>query len=496
MPDLPLSNVINVTITTTPRGLSVRNANSLALFTTEQPGGIDPYTTNLSASQVADDYGTNSNTAAMANAIFAQSPNILSGNGRLVVIPLGQDTAGNIAVSGAPGHLETANLSSTLAAIIAVTNGDIRITVNSVNYNITGLNFTNATDWDDIAAILQARLVTGTIVSIANGFSITSKKVGTASTVAMSAVPGGSGTDLNGVAYFKGASSVATPGTNADGETLQEAIERTKDLVSYTGIISNLMMEDAVVETLAAYIQANDFMYLNSVASSTDIEGIGADITDAGETKTRILLHTNGLESANLMKSAYAGKGFSTNFNGSGTARTQNLKQLTTILPDTGITQTLYDQAKENGVDLYVSYQGAPGILSTGANDYFDVVYASLALKFALETAGFNYLAQTNTKVPQTQDGMNGLKSAYGQVLERFVKNGTIAPGAWTSSETFGDPEIFKQNILDRGYYIYSIPIIDQDPVERAERKAPLCQIAIKLAGAIHTSDVIVLVNP
>ncbi len=493
---IPISNIINVSITNTPQGASVRNANSLALFTTEQPNNIDPYSINFSASQVATDYGTDSDTAAMANAIFAQSPNILSGNGRLVVIPLGQDTAGNEAVSAAPGTLSTPDLTTTLAAILLVTNGDIRITVDGVNYNLTGLNFTLATTWTQIAAILQARLVAATVVAESDGFNITSKKVGTASTVAMSAVPGGSGTDLNAIGYFKGASAITAPGTNSNGETMEEAITRTMNQVSYAGIVSNLLMEDDAIESLATFIEANDFIFLYGSASIQDIAGIGTDISDAGETKTRIMVHSNSIATANLMKAAYAGRGFSTNFNGSNISGTMNLKQLATISPDTGISQTLYTQAKEAGVDLYVSYQGTPGVLSTGANDFFDNVYANLAIKFAFEAAGFNYLAGTNTKIAQTQDGMNGLKSAYGQVCERFVTNGTIAPGTWTSSETFGDPEIFRQNILDKGYYIYSQPIPDQDPADRAARKAPLVQIAIKRAGAIHTSDVIVVVNP
>ncbi len=494
--DIPLSNIINVSITNTPQGTSVRNANSLALFTTEQPNNIDPYSINFSASQVAALYGTNSATAAMANAVFAQSPNILSGNGRLVVIPLGQDTAGNEAVSATPGTLSTPDLTSTLAAILLVSNGDIRITIDSTNYDLRGLNFTLATTWAQIAAILQAQLVAAVVAAESDGFNITSKKVGTASTVAMAAVPGGTGTDLNAVGYFKGASAITAPGTNSDGETLEEAIMRTMSQVSYAGVISNLLMEDAQIENLATFIQANDFIFLYGSASVEDIAGLGSDITDAGETKTRIMVHSNSIATANLMKAAYAGRGFSTNFNGSNTAGTMNLRQLATINSDTGISQTLYTQAKEAGVDLYVSYQGTPGVLSTGANDFFDNIYANLALKFALEAAGFNYLAQTNTKIPQTQDGMNGLKSAYAQVLERFITNGTIAPGSWTSSETFGDPEIFRQNILDRGYYIYSQPIPDQDPAERALRKAPLVQIAIKLAGAIHTSDVLVIINP
>jgi hypothetical protein len=121
--------------------------------------------------------------------------------------------------------------------------------------------------------------------------------------------------------------------------------------------------------------------------------------------------------------------------------------------------------------------------------------YSNLALKFALVTAGFNFLAQTNTKVPQTETGMNGLKTSYSVIMEQFVNNGFIAPGSWTSSETFGSPEIFKQNLLDRGYYIYSAPIVSQSSVDRAARKAPLVQIAVKRAGAIHHVDTIVVIN-
>jgi hypothetical protein len=35
----------------------------------------------------------------------------------------------------------------------------------------------------------------------------------------------------------------------------------------------------------------------------------------------------------------------------------------------------------------------------------------------------------------------------------------------------------------------------DQDQSEREERKAPPMQIAVKLAGAIHTADVIISIN-
>lgn len=486
---LPINNVINVSITPTPSGLTEKNVNSLALFTTESSDSLDPYGIYISASQVATDYGTNSVTAAMANAIFSQTPNLRSGNGRLVIIPLLS------AVSATAGYFTTANLSANLASIVAVSNGDLKITANGTAYNLTGLNFTNCTTWADIAKILQASLIEIIVTADTNGLIITSKKVGSSSSIALAAVSGGSGTALNGSGYFNAAGGTATVGVNSSGETILQAIARTEGMVGYTPVITNLGIEDSVFLTTANAIQAQDRMFLHHVASVQDIAGIVTSISAAGNTKTRPLLYTESYAAANLMKAAYAGRAFSVNFTGSFTSQTMNLKQLATISPDLGISQTIYTQADTAGCDVYVSYEGVPSVYSTSGNDFFDNPYSDLALKFALETSGFNFLRQTNTKVPQTEQGMNGLKSAYSQVCERFIRNGCIAAGSWTSSETFGDPEIFKNNILTRGYYIYSLPVVQQDASEREQRKAPLVQIAIKRAGAIHTSDVIVLVN-
>ncbi len=486
---LPVSNIINVTITNTPSGLSQKNVNSLALFTNDPTSSLNPYDIYLSASQVAADYGTDSVTAKMANAIFAQTPNILTGTGRLVIIPL----LGS--VSATAGTFTTADISANLANIILVNNGDLKVTINSVGYNLTRLNFTSCTTWADVAKIIQNVLVDGTVTAMSNGISITSKKVGTTSTVTIGAVSGGTGTALNGAGYLSGSTGTSVAGTNSIGETILAAIQRTSGAVGYVPVMSTLDLEDAAIQANSDGIQALDNMYLQHVASTQDIAGIGKSIADQGNKKTRILLYTNSMADANLMKAAYAGRGFSVNFTGSNTSQTMNLKQLATIEPDNGISQTLYTQAETAGVDLYVSYDGVPSVFSTGGNDYFDNPYSDLALKFALEAAGFNFLRQTNTKVPQTETGMNGLKNAYSQVCVQFARAGCIAPGSWTSSETFGDPQIFQNNILINGYYIYSLPVVQQNSGDRDNRIAPLVQIAIKRAGAIHHSDVIVLVN-
>ena len=112
-----------------------------------------------------------------------------------------------------------------------------------------------------------------------------------------------------------------------------------------------------------------------------------------------------------------------------------------------------------------------------------------------MEVAGFNVLAQTQTKLPQTEAGMDVLKGGYRTVCTQSVVNGMVAPGSWTSPDTFGNPEDFKRNIEEQGYFIYSQPISQQSSVDREARKAPVIQIALKLAGAVHSSDVIVNIN-
>lgn len=487
---IPVSNVINVSITNTPSGLAERNVNSLALFTNETSSLLNDYDICISAAQVAAIYGTNSVTAQMANAIFAQTPNIRTGGGRLIVVPM------QGAVSATPASVDTADLSANLASLIAVTNGDLRVTLSGTNFDLTGLNFTACATFADIATVIQKKLVNATVTNVSTtGLRFTNKRVGTDATVVLAAVPAGSGTNLAAAGYLNVAAAVTTAGTNSSGETLLQAITRVQDSVSFVGFMTNLNLEGAVITATATAVQAMDRMFLHHTAAVQDVTGICATIKNAAETKTRMLLYTAGTAEANLYKAAYAGRAFSVNFSGSRTSQTMNLKQLATITPDAGLTQTIYDSCNTNGVDVYVSYDGVPSVYNTSGNDFFDNPYSDLALKFALETSGFNYLRQTNTKVPQTETGMNGLKSAYGQTMQRFVTNGVVAPGSWTSSETFGDPETFKQNISDRGYYIYSLPVAQQSSADRDARKAPLVQIAVKRAGAIHSSDVIVLIN-
>lgn len=288
------------------------------------------------------------------------------------------------------------------------------------------------------------------------------------------------------------------------GDTVQETITANLDAVYFFGVlIDTAMATDDATEfaTLAAYIQSIDKMFFYASSAAGDLEpGSPLDLVrDAGETHTRCLYYgvqpTAPLQNEQEFAAAYCARALSVDFGGSLTASTMNLKKLATIVSDATMTQTLRNKAKTAGVDVYPSVAGQAELLTSGENDYFDDVYNELWLKFALQTAGFNYLAGTNTKIPQTEAGMTGLKDAYAQVLSQARANGVIAPGSWTSPNTFGDQAALRSNVENIGYYIYSRPIAQQSQADRVARKAPLVQIAAKLAGAIHSSDVQVNVN-
>jgi hypothetical protein len=293
-----------------------------------------------------------------------------------------------------------------------------------------------------------------------------------------------------------GGNLIIFPLTGGGTEALGTAIARTKDLIFYCGIISTAYGTNSGWKTLADTIQGygDKILFIPSTTYS-DVAGAFTDIMEASDSNTRCLYYSTSALTARLFAAAYASRAMSVNFAGSNTAITMNLKQLATIDPDDGVTQTYYNALATAGVDAYISYAGVSSVVSNGANRYFDEVYNLVWFVSALKVAGFNALAQVSNKIPQTEPGMSLLKSAYRSVCEQAKGNGYIGPGSWTSAEWFGVQGDMNNNILERGYYIYSAPVNLQATADRTAREAPLVQIAIKEAGAIHSSSVIVNIN-
>ena len=485
---VPLSYTVNVSLTATPSGLADYNTNSIAIFTNEPAAFSENYQAYITPAAVESDFGSNSLTYKMAQALFTPVPNFRSGGGYLYIFPFGGTNA-------TAASFTTPDISENLTAFQSVTNGSLNITIDSQNYLVSGLDFSNVTSVADIVTVLNNQNLDVYIEADSDTIRFTSKRFGAESGVVISTITEGSGVDISAAGYLNVAGGSSVTGVNASGETLAQAVSAALQQVYFGGVLSAQYTDDTTTQANATALQAQDVVFYNDMSSLKDMAILGAAIKSAGLGKTRTLAYSEGAEQAKIAIATYATIAQSVNYNGSNTALTMNLKTLTGLVGDSGLSDSYVLSANTNGVDIYGVTGGLSVVYSNDNNGYTDDITANLWHKKATEVAGFNYLRQTNTKIPQTEQGMTGLKNSYVSVCEKAIRNGTVAPGSWNTAIPFGDPEDFQRNIEEKGYYIYSIPVAQQAQTEREARKAPVCQIAIKRSGAFHFSEVIINVE-
>ena len=454
MSTLPLSTIVNVNVFFPSSGLANFNVNNLGLFTSDvflSNPNSDKFRLYQTAQQVGIDFGTTTETYFQAVAVFSQQPNILAGGGSLIIFPSFTNTSINT----------------------------VTITTGGTGYNIGDvLNIVQGSAYGGIVT------VTGVYAGAITSISLTSGGIGYTAATGL-AVTGGTGT---GATITIG--SVTT-------ETLAQAIARTANLIYYCGIISTNYGANSSWSALASVVQSygNKLQFLVS-NSLTDIPGVFANIAAASQYYTRCLFFSDAtLANGRLFAAAYASRLLSVNFAGSNTAITMNLKQLSGIVPDPTITPTIAALCQNSGVDIYTSFQNSPGVYTSTANKRADSVFNLIWFVLALQVAGYNALATTSTKIPQTTQGMNQYVSALKQVCQQAVINGYLAPGTWTAADTFGNQMQFLQNILSFGFFIYFAPISQQSIADRSAGKAPVVQIAIKESGSILSSQINVYDN-
>jgi len=495
---LSITNVIRVFILSALRGLADINTSILALITDDIPlsNSYGTFGIYKDPTGVAADFGSTSSTYTMAVAVFSQNPNILTGNGYLVIIPRNSNASATAATLLSTNNVDLTTLTNTDYYIRAAVNGGAssKITIGSIDSTSMASALTSLNN----AAITAAGLVfslSGVITSAK--ITLQTLTTGAAKNITLGqAVTSSDGTDLALLLNLPEALKVN--GSDAGVESVKDCILRTMGSVSYFGIILNKKLTDAVQTELSALVQSIDKMLFIGSSLIADIAGIFTTLMQSGYTHTRCLLYTNSAALALTFAASYASRALSVNFDGSNTVLTMHLKDLVGLVADTlfaGSTgQTYLDAAQLAGVDMYADF-GVPKVFTSGANGYFDAVYIGLALKLKLAIAAFNFLAQTTTKIPQTEEGMNGLKNTLRKVMQAFVTNGAFAPGTWTGSTTFGNPVDHQRNITERGFFIYSLPVALQSQTQRTARIAPAIQIAAKSSGAIHSADVTVLIE-
>ncbi|SUX38121.1 Protein of uncharacterised function (DUF3383) [Cedecea davisae] len=183
------------------------------------------------------------------------------------------------------------------------------------------------------------------------------------------------------------------------------------------------------------------------------------------------------------------GRAFTVNFNGNNTTITLKFKQ------EPGITSESLTQSQANALgtknaNVFVNYNNDTAIIQEGVmsnGSFIDERHGLDWLQNYVQTNLYNLLYTSTTKIPQTDAGVTRLVSNVEHSMAQAVTNGLIAPGIWNGSDI---GQLAAGDTLSKGYYVYAPAIASQAQSDREARKAPVIQVACKLAGAVHFADV------
>lgn len=438
---------------------------------------------------VANAFGINAPEYKAAQLYFGQSPKPST----LII--------GRWARVATAALLKGAILSSAEQAIAswqAITDGSFEITIDGNVVTATALDFSAALNLNNVASLITAKLGSaGTCTFDGQRFQIVSATTGATSTISYAEATG-SGTDIS--AKLKLTSSTAlAPVNGVDSETLSEAVVKLANKSNEwygLSIASSVRPSNSDLTTVAVLVQA---LSTSRIFGVTEIDSrvLDAEYTDdlASEFKelglTRSFVQYSQNENA---INSFFGRAFSVNFNANRSVITMMFKQEPGVNAE-NLEDSQADTLAIKRCNVFVKYDNDTSIIQNGVMSgpaWFDEIHGLDWFQNAVQNAVYTLLYTSGTKIPQTNEGSNLIVNAINAVCEEAVNNGLVAPGVW-NQDGFG--QIQRGSYLKTGYYVYVQPIELQSQADREARKAPPIQIAIKLAGAIHSVDVIVNVN-
>lgn len=491
---LPVSRLVNVSVNLSPSAAQSQNLSSLLIMgrspvidTVER---IRSYST-LSA--VAADFGTSEKEYLAAALWFQQTPQPT------------QLYIGRWARYSTPGKVVCAPLSTAQQAIAAwnaVTSGGFTMSKNgAAATNITGLNFSAAANLSAVAAIIQASTTNITCVWNASlqRFEIASTTTGTSSSISFLTAPG-SGTDVAAMLKGRSTDSGAYLVTGMLGETAAAAVAEMDDRFGQTWyglVFTETDMLDSEHLAVASYVEAANTKHFYGITTQQAGVLVAATTSDLASQLKAVAYKKTMVQysstSPYAVVSAMA-RILTTEYTGNATVITLMYKQEPGVVAET-LAASQVDALAAKNCNVFVSYQNNTNILQNGVTCsglFVDIVTGTDWLGIAMQTALYNVLYTSPTKIPQTDQGVHILCTTVESVCNQAVINGLLAPGVWQSAG-FGT---LKQNdYLPKGFYVYAARVDSQSQEDRSARRAPPIQVAAKLAGAVHEVSVSVVVN-
>jgi hypothetical protein len=404
------------------------------------------------------------------------------------------------------GKLIGGTLTATQQAIAtwqAITDGGFSITVDGgAAQHLSLLNFSAAANMNGVAAVIGAVLTGATIAwdSIFQRFIITSATTGATSTVSFLTAPTGGGvTDISAMLVMTnlaGNGCYQSPGLAAESALAAATIFDTNYGQQWYGVMiaGAADADHTAVSSLLAGSSNKHFYWDSTQEGGVLVPGDTTDIAyvlQAAKTPNVAVQYSS---SSPYAVASLAALMQTVDYTGSNTVRAAMYGQEPGITAENFNSTQLASLLAKNA-NAFVAYNNGsaivqPGICSDGT--WIDVAIGKDALVIDVQQDVFNLFLTTH--VPQDDSGMHMIKTVIERRLKNYVDNGFIAPGVW-NGPLFGSLQLNPDGTnpdLSTGYYVYQPPIASQPATDRAKRISVPFQIAVNLAGAVQTVNVMI----
>ncbi len=402
-------------------------------------------------------------------------------------------------VSSNPGTDEVligANTWETIENFLTVAGQSSNVNVQKAIYSaVPGL--TNATG--TIYVVAAASGVTGNDITLED--TVDSGAAMTLGNLAGGKLNGGSGQDVSSAFRLSSARSAPAPVAGTTAETPVAALQIHADLshawyaaMIVTNTQPTLQQHEAVAQAIEAMSPARIYCLTSGDSNVVDPLTV-ADI--AGSMHTLNLARTFGQYSTTAPDNAVVslfGRFANVDFRQNNSVITGKFKREPGVVAEI-LTETQAATLKAKCMNVFAQYDVDVAIIQEAQMFNGDFIDERIGLDWfqnALQLALWNLLYTSPTKIPQTDAGTSLLINACKVICQQAVFNGLVASGQWTGPAV---GQLNTGDILPTGFYVFAPPVASQSQADREARKSVPLQIALKLAGAVHSVVCSVWVN-
>lgn len=423
---LDVSRLINVQAQLAQAGAVGRLFNQLLIMGDSNViSGLERIRTYSDLKGIAADFGTSAPEYLAAEIYFVQKPKpSTAAVGRwLRTATAGMNQGAILTVA-----------QQALSNFTAVTSGGMTISVDAVVKNLMALDFSVALNLNNVASIVTAAF-SGSATCVWTGFEfiVTSATTGTSSSVGYATAPG-SGQDISTLLGLTVALSLPLVPGYAPETALDAVVALDAASNNWYGLEfgSSVMPSTSDFLEIAAFIEADEVTRLLGI-TITDTSVLSSEVTNDLASQ---LMALNYEQTFTVYSSTnpYAagsihGRFFTIDLNGSNTMIDVMYKQMPGVLAE-NLTDNQANTLQAKRCNVFVAYDNDTSIIQYGTCAgpvFIDETYGLNAMSNGIQTAVFNVLYTSTTKVSQTDAGDTQFNGAISQVCQQYVINGFLA---------------------------------------------------------------------